>query len=606
MTVSSRGPEAWGSPTAPLRRRSDPKTLYRIASITKTFTATAIMQLRDDGKLALDDPAVSFLPELEAAQSPLGPIESLTIRRMLSHESGLQSEPPGTDWSDAVYEDDPGRTLARAAEIATRVPVHTQWKYSNLAYQLLGEIVSRVSGTPYPTYIRTKLLRPLGMTATSLDPLPARLRARRATGYEPRFLSDELDLAPQEVNVFGAEGGLWSCVEDLARWLSCQLADDPGVIARKTLDEMHKPRYLVDEAWTQAWCIGWYARRRDDVVWTMHSGGYYGFITNACFEPKEKIGAIALVNGIGNATELALQLGTIAREAVREAAPAIEVPEPLPEAWRPFVGLYTAPHFGTVLRVEWLDGKLTVLDPDAPDWKPTLDGHRRSRCVQDRAGFPRVGRARAIRAREGRAGGLALLRGCEAPAPGARRAGLATLDQLDAVVVRITHETDARAALRDLIRRPLGLDAMRVLQSCERSVEVVDGDRDVPVPGAEVVRATIVVERQLEDVLGVSEREEVVRRLALAVSDDVHVAGEAKAERLVEAAAPLGVRDPNHRVEEGGHRPILVIEPVLLDVVPGRARAPAAARGSAGRARPGSVRDPAEWAGSEARWARMD
>ncbi|HET8968033.1 MAG TPA: serine hydrolase domain-containing protein, partial [Gaiellaceae bacterium] len=144
------------------RRPSDPKTLYRIASITKTFTATAIMQLRDEGKLALDDPAVSFLPELEAAQSPLGPIQSLTIRRMLSHESGLQSEPPGTDWSDVLYEDDPGRTLARAAEIATRVPVHTQWKYSNLAYQLLGEIVSRVSGTPYPKYIRSKLLRPLG------------------------------------------------------------------------------------------------------------------------------------------------------------------------------------------------------------------------------------------------------------------------------------------------------------------------------------------------------------------------------------------------------------------------------------------------------------
>jgi CubicO group peptidase (beta-lactamase class C family) len=256
---------------------------------------------------------------------------------MLSHESGLQSEPPGTNWSDVVYEDDPARTLARAAEIETRVPVHTQWKYSNLAYQLLGEIVSRVSGTTYPKYIRSKLLRPLGMTATSLDPLPARLRTRRATGYEPRFLADE-----------------------------------PGVVAKETLKEMHKARYLTDEEWTNAWCIGWYARRREDVVWIMHSGGYYGFITNACFEPKEKVGAIALVNGIGNATELALQLGTIAREAVREAAPEIEVPKPLPEGWRPFVGLYVAPHFGTVMRVEWVDGKLTAIDPDAPTWKPTL------------------------------------------------------------------------------------------------------------------------------------------------------------------------------------------------------------------------------------------
>src|SRR6187455_3095053 len=240
------------------RRPSDPRTLYRIASITKTFTATAVMQLRDTGKLALDDPALAYLPELAAAQSALGPLETVTIRRMLSHESGLQSEPPGTDWSDVLYEDDPNRTLSRASEIALRVPVHTQWKYSNLAYQLLGEIVARVSKTTYPKYIRSKILRPLGMTATSLDPLAARLGARRAIGYEPRFLSDELELAPEEASVFGAEGGLWSCVDDLARWLSCQLADDPKIIDKSTLDEMHKPRYLTDDEWLNAWCIGWY------------------------------------------------------------------------------------------------------------------------------------------------------------------------------------------------------------------------------------------------------------------------------------------------------------------------------------------------------------
>jgi D-alanyl-D-alanine carboxypeptidase len=385
------------------RRPSDPKTLYRIASITKTFTATAVMQLRDAGALSLDDPALAYLPELEAVQSPLGPVEGLTIRRLLSHESGLQSEPPGTNWSDVLYEHDPARTLARAAEIATRVPVHTQWKYSNLAYQLLGEIVSRVAGTPYPRYIRAKVLRPLGMTATSLDPLPARLRQRRAVGYEPRFLSDELEVAPRDASVFGAEGGLWSCVEDLGRWLSCQLADEPGVVDRKTLDEMHKPRYLVDDAWTQAWCIGWYARRRQDVVWIMHSGGYYGFITNACFEPEEKVGAVALVNGIGNATELAMDLGTIARDAVRESAPAIEVPEPLPEAWRGFVGLYTAPHFATVVRVEWLDGKLTVLDAETPTWKPTLAPTEDPDVFSIEAGFRESGElARFERAADGR------------------------------------------------------------------------------------------------------------------------------------------------------------------------------------------------------------
>ena len=349
-------------------RRSTPKTLYRIASITKTFTATAIMQLRDAGKLDLDDRAVEHIPELGAAS---GTLEQLTIRRMLSHESGLQSEPPGTDWTRVMYESDPARTLARAADISTTVPPSTQWKYSNLAYQLLGEVVQRVSGVPYQKYVRTKLLTPVKMTSTSFDPLPPRLRTRKATGYEPRFLSDELEAAPTEHEIFGAEGGLWSCVEDLARWLSCQFDPRP-ILSEETAREMHKPRYLVDDAWTRAWAIGWYAVRREDVIWRMHSGGHYGFITNACFDPDQKVGAIALLNGFAPATLLAMELGAMARDAVKSSAPAIEPPKKLPRKWRDLPGIYLGAHFGNAQQLEWRDGKLTFIDPSDPTWTPTL------------------------------------------------------------------------------------------------------------------------------------------------------------------------------------------------------------------------------------------
>jgi CubicO group peptidase (beta-lactamase class C family) len=353
------------------KRRADTKTLYRIASITKTFTATAVMQLRDKGKLALDDPLVNYLPELASARSTFAPIEGLTIRRLLSHESGLQSEPPDADFSLVLYESEAAKNLARAADITLTVPPNTQWKYSNLGYQLLGELVARVSGMTYARYVRSKILSPLKMTSTALDPLPQRLQARRAVGYEPRFVSDELEPAPPEPGVFQAEGGLWSCVEDLARWLSCQLDPEP-VLSEQTAAEMHKPRYLVDPEWTRAWAIGWYARRQDDVIWIMHSGGHYGFITNACFDPNEKVGAIALFNGFGNATGLAMDLGKIAREAVRSAAPKIEAPTPLPKKWRDLVGLYVMQHFGSVISLEWRDGKLTFRDPTDPTWTPTI------------------------------------------------------------------------------------------------------------------------------------------------------------------------------------------------------------------------------------------
>jgi CubicO group peptidase (beta-lactamase class C family) len=359
------------------RRPPDAATLYRIASITKTFSGTAILQLRDEGLLHLDDPATKYLPELNGADSAFGPIETVTIRRMLSHESGLMGDPPGTEWSQPVYEAEPAANFARIAEIGTRVPPSTQQKYSNLAYQLLGEIVTRISGVPYAEYVRTRILAPLGLSSTSFDPLPDDLAGRRATGYAARGFSDDLResvAAPTS----GAEGGLWSCVEDLALWLAFQVRegtaprDDTQVLAGSTLAEMHRARYLGDEAWTEAWCISWYAHRRGDVAWIQHSGGLHGFNTNICFDPKERVGAIALVNGEADASVLAMDMASLARDAVRASPPTIEPPAPIPAAWRELLGLYAALEYSIVVRLEWRDSKLTFIDPPIPDWKPTL------------------------------------------------------------------------------------------------------------------------------------------------------------------------------------------------------------------------------------------
>jgi D-alanyl-D-alanine carboxypeptidase len=359
------------------RRAAEASTLYRIASITKTFTGVAIMQLRDEGRLDLDDPLAVHLPELRGAAGSLGPIEAVTIRRALSHESGLMSEPPGTDWGALRYEGLAARSLARASEIGTKVPPNTQWKYSNLAYQLLGEVVARVSGTRYVDYVRSEILDPLGMASTAFEPLPDELLARRATGYGPRWFSDELEIAPTMPGVW-AEGGLWSCVDDLARWLSFQLRVDAGpragaqILSGSTVREMHRPRYLVNEAWTEAGAIAWYAIRREDVVWVQHAGGLPGFITNACFDPKERVGAIALLNGVEDADELAMDLAGIARSAVHDAAPAVDAPPAMPDAYRPLLGMYVSIHGGELIRLEWRDAKLIFIMPDDPAWRPTL------------------------------------------------------------------------------------------------------------------------------------------------------------------------------------------------------------------------------------------
>lgn len=363
------------------RRAPDTSTLYRIASITKTFTGTAIMQLRDEGKLNLDDPAVKHLPELRAITTRYGEIEHLTIRRLLSHESGLQSEPPDTDWRRASYDGSIERNLLRLSEVGATVPPNTQQKYSNLAFQLLGEIVARLSGKAYVDYMRTEILDPLGLTSTAFAPLPDRLAKRCATGYAGRFVSDELEVSVDAPTTF-AEAGLWSCVDDLARWISFQLREDGGprsgsqVLAGDTLREMHVPRYLGDAEWTEAWCIAWYATRKDGVIWIQHSGGLHGFRSDVCFDPRHRVGAVALINGVGDAPTLAMELAGIAREAVIALPPRVEPPAPMPAAYRPLVGLYFAGDIGVVMRVEWRDGKLTCVmpaDPVQPTLTPTGD-----------------------------------------------------------------------------------------------------------------------------------------------------------------------------------------------------------------------------------------
>ena len=154
-------------------------------------------------------------------------------------------------------------------------------------------------------------------------------------------MSDELRPAnPWGMDVF-AEGGLWSCVDDLARWVGVQFLEGGGarsggqILAGPTLEEMHRPRYLGDEEWTEAWCISWYAKRKDGVTWIQHSGGLPGFITSVCFHRGEApVGAIALLNGIADADELAMTLASIALRAAAEAVEPAEVPPPTPEGYR--------------------------------------------------------------------------------------------------------------------------------------------------------------------------------------------------------------------------------------------------------------------------------
>ncbi|HVR63821.1 MAG TPA: serine hydrolase domain-containing protein, partial [Polyangia bacterium] len=227
----------------------DADTVYRIGSITKTFTSLAILNLRDQGKLALDDPAVRHLPELAALRYPTADSPPITIRHLLTHASGLPRV-GAFNYAQADHDVTEAEMLAALPGTVLMFAPGTRSLYSNFGVSLLGPLITRVAGTPYRDYVTRAILTPLGMTAsrwTEAD-VPA---DRRATAYR-RDGGQLQPVAHWRLGASEAAGGLYSSVRDLARYVAFQLAaypprDDPeaGPVRRASVREAHTAAALV-------------------------------------------------------------------------------------------------------------------------------------------------------------------------------------------------------------------------------------------------------------------------------------------------------------------------------------------------------------------------
>ena len=349
-------------------RKPTGETIARVASVTKTFTTTAIMQLRDEGRLELEDPLAKHVPEFASARAVRGDAEGVTLRRLLTHRSGLVTESPTHGW-DAL--DFPSREemLAKLPETGIVIPQDSASKYSNLAFGLLGEVVYRVTGTPYDVYVFANIIEPLGLTSTVFD-LTDELRSRFFTGYNPTPYQDRPERAPYaHMKGISAAGQLHSTVGDLATWVSFQFRKDGGdcggaqVLNGQTLVEIQQPQYAEPD-WSAAQCLGWRATHIGNHVYHNHGGAIHGFGTQVWFNVPGRTGVVLLINvwpphgGLETAQEV-LEMVLNADEA---APPVPEQPalEPTPEALRRFVGHYRAEP-GIDVNIEWRDGALRLV-----------------------------------------------------------------------------------------------------------------------------------------------------------------------------------------------------------------------------------------------------
>ena len=332
-----------------------PEHAYRIGSITKTFTAVCILQLRDALVLDLTDPLRTHIPE-----APPGP----TVADALTHLSGLQREPPGEIW-ETLQAPSREELLAGLEDVERVLRPGEAWHYSNLAFGLLGEIVARRSDNGYEDALRSRVLDPLGLARTGFDP-----PGLRAVGYFVEPYSDRVTVE-QDLEVEGptaAMGWLWSTVDDLARWADFLATGRDGVLSRATLDEMARVRTMVDDAtWSRGWGLGLALHRRGDRVLVGHSGAMPGHVAGVYVHRSERTGAAVLINSSAGADPVTLGLDLA--EAVLDAMerrPVWRPDEGAPEDVEPLLGRWWTE--GSEIVLSWREGRLRAELIDAPPY----------------------------------------------------------------------------------------------------------------------------------------------------------------------------------------------------------------------------------------------
>ncbi|WP_433727042.1 serine hydrolase domain-containing protein [Actinoplanes sp. CA-051413] len=293
----------------------DPKTQYRLGSITKTLTATMVMQLRDEGFFALDDLLYRHLPGTS--------VGGLTLRQLLGHVSGLQREPDGPWWERSAG-GDVDQLLAELADKVAGPPFRT-YHYSNLAYGLLGAVLQRVTGESWTDLVGKRVLDPLGMKRTTYAPVEPYAR-----GYVVHELDDSLHEEPRlDAGAMAPAGQLWSTVTDMAKWAAFLADPAPAVLSRETVDEMCTPVVIQDDAWTAGHGLGPELMRVGERVYVGHGGSMPGYNSQLAVHRPSRTGVIAFANSYG-------LRGSSIRALALEVLTTVLDHEPVPaEPWRP-------------------------------------------------------------------------------------------------------------------------------------------------------------------------------------------------------------------------------------------------------------------------------
>ena len=257
---------------------ASPQTAYSICSISKLFTSIAVMTLVEDGRIALDAPLNTYVPELNLPANEDVIAEPITVRGALSHAAGLPREGAYPYWVEIDFPSREALLTGLSDQERLYTPFDT-WQSSNLGMILLGEAVARASGQSFDSYVRSAILDPLGLDGVTTDLPNAEHGARFAVGY---LMHDRqghrTPLEPYTINGVAPAAGFAASVEDLARFASWQFAlletGDGGILQRQSLREMHRVQWAdPNDPDSPMWGLGFQHSQLDGDAVIGH-GGY--------------------------------------------------------------------------------------------------------------------------------------------------------------------------------------------------------------------------------------------------------------------------------------------------------------------------------------------
>lgn len=352
-----------------------PSTVYSVCSISKLFTSVAVMQLRDEGKLRLDDPVMRHLPWF-AVKQMYPESGSITIESILTHSAGLQEDPSIPFWSGAFEFPSREQVMAILPTEETLYPAQRHYEYSNTGLFLAGEIVAATSGGPFADRVTTRILQPLGLTSTTPE-MPAGLRGGRlATGYSARRRDGtRVPVTFFQTRAFAPAAGFASTAEDLARFASWQFRllarGGDEVLAANTLREMHRVHF-TDPDWRTTRGLGFRVWRSEERTFVGHGGDCPGFRSALLLQNDDRVATVFLANAGGIASEaFAQRIYEIVAPSVRAAVAGKEM-APAPDvSLARYQGAYDfAPWGGEIIVFPWEDG-LAMLE--LPNTQPMAE-----------------------------------------------------------------------------------------------------------------------------------------------------------------------------------------------------------------------------------------